>query len=118
MRRQQPMDFAIALFFAMAIAMRASPVLAQQVECRAESGLTAVAHAAPVKLLLRNHSSQPRRLYWIDFEGQRKPYGIIAPGKDREQQSSVGNHWVVTDELDKCLAIFAVSAAGTIFDLE
>jgi hypothetical protein len=101
----------------MAIVMRASPVIAQQVECSTESGLTAVARAAPMKLLFRNHSSQPRRLYWIDFEGQRKSYGMIAPGQDREQPSSVGNHWVVTEESDKCLAIFAASPAA-IFDIE
>src|ERR1700744_1690081 len=87
------------LSIAMAVSMMCtSPVAAQKVECGAESGLTAVAHAAPMKLLFRNHSTQPRRLYWIDFEGLRKPYGVIAPGTDRAQPSSVGNHWVVTDE--------------------
>jgi hypothetical protein len=114
MRRHEFIGLAIAFFF---VVMRASPVLAQQMDCNVEQSLTAIAGAAPVKLSFRNNSTQPRRLYWIDYQGQRKFYGIVAPGKDREQQSSAGNHWVVTDESDKCLAIFAASMTTTNFDI-
>jgi Caspase domain/VHL beta domain len=114
MRRHEFIGLAIAVFF---VVMRVSPVLAQQMDCNVEHSLTAVAGAAPVKLSFRNNSAQPRRLYWIDYQGQRKFYGTVAPGKDREQQSSAGNHWVVTDESDKCLAIFAASMTATNFDI-
>jgi len=114
MRRREFIGLAIAFFF---VVIGASPVFAQQMDCSVEHSLTAVAGAAPVKLSFRNNSTQPRRLYWIDFHGERKFYGILAPGKDREQQSSAGNHWVVTDESDKCLAIFAASMTATAFDI-
>jgi von Hippel-Lindau disease tumor supressor len=117
MRRRESRSFAIAIFFVMAMVIRASPVSAQQIDCSVERGLTAVAGAAPVQLLLQNRATQPRRLYWIDFQGQRKFYGIVAPGEDRQQQSSAGNHWVVTDESDKCLAIFAASPTANTFDI-
>jgi hypothetical protein len=117
MRRRESIGLAIALLFAMAVGMRAAPVSAQQVDCGVERGLTAIAGNPPVKLLFHNRSTEPRRLYWIDYQGQRKFYGIVAPGKDREQQSSVGNHWVVTDASDKCLAIFAASQTANTFDI-
>ena len=110
------MKLAIAVLAA-AMVMRGSPAAAQQMDCKVENTLTATAGAAPVKLLFQNSSTEPRRLYWIDYNGQRKFYGVVAPGKDRQQQSSVGNHWVVTDDTDKCLAIFAVSPAVTTFDI-
>ena len=106
---------AIAIL-AVAMVMRGAPAVAQQIDCKVENTLTAIAGAALVKLLFRNSSEQPRRLYWIDYNGQRKIYGIVAAGKDRQQQSSVGNHWVVTDDSDKCLAIFAASPEVTTFD--
>jgi hypothetical protein len=53
-------DPAIDASFGLSFAVAASivcvaPVVAQQVECSTESGLTAVAHAAPMKLRFRNH---------------------------------------------------------------
>jgi hypothetical protein len=100
-----------------AMVVGGAPAVAQQIDCKVENTLTAIAGAAPVKLLFQNSSEEPRRLYWIDYNGQRKFYGVIAPGKDRQQQSSVGNHWVVTDNAEKCLAIFVVSPAVTTFDI-
>ena len=117
MRRRESIGLAIAFFFVAAIGTRASPASAQQTDCNAEGNLTAVAGNPPVKLFFQNSSNQPRRLYWIDFHGQRKFYGVVAPGKDREQQSSVGNHWIVTDDSDRCLAIFAASAISTTLDI-
>lgn len=118
MRRRESLGLAIAVFFAMATVIRVSPALAQQTDCGGEGNLVAVAGNPPVKLSFQNSSAQPRRLYWIDFHGQRKFYGVVAPGKNHEQQSSVGNHWVVTDESDKCLAIFAASSISTTLNIE
>ena len=100
---------------AMAAALHAVPGLAQQIDCGREKGLKAIGGQAPAVLSFHNPSAQPRRLYWIDFQGQRKAYGIIAPGGDRKQSSSVGNHWVVTDEANQCVALFTVSTAANAF---
>ena len=57
---RQSMRLSINLSFVIAVStLLVSPVVAQQVECSTESGLTAVAHAAPVMLRFRNHAAQP-----------------------------------------------------------
>jgi hypothetical protein len=108
-----------AAFFFLALAavvvLRASPGLAQALDCSVESSLKAVAGQPPVQLSLSNTSAAPRHLYWIDAQGQRKSYGVIAPGGSRQQPTSIGNHWVVTDAANNCLAIFTASAAQGAF---
>lgn len=91
--------------------------IARAEDCSTESSLRAVTGGAPADLLFHNSSSQPRRLYWIGFSGERKPYGTIPAGADRKQRSSVGNHWLVTDESDRCLAIFAASETADTLDI-
>jgi hypothetical protein len=103
------------LAFAAALVLRASPGMAQALDCSVEGSLKAIGGQPPVDLTFINTSAEPRHLYWIDYQGQRKPYAVIAPGSSHSQPSSIGNHWVVTDAADNCLAIFAVSADRAAF---
>ncbi|MEE3367733.1 MAG: family 16 glycoside hydrolase [Planctomycetota bacterium] len=44
-----------------------------------------------------NKSGKPVKLFWIDYKGQRKPYGELAPGGTREQGTVEGNTWLITN---------------------
>jgi len=91
--------------------------MAQTLDCSVEGSLKAIAGQPPVEMSFSNSSAEPRNLYWIDYQGQRQSYGVIAPGNARGQPSSEGNHWVVTDAADNCLAIYTASAAQPDFDV-
>ncbi len=60
----------------------------------------------PVRLLIENRSDKPAQLFWIDFEGNRKPYGWIRNGSDTEQHTFAGHLFLVTDAKGDPLALF------------
>lgn len=49
------------------------------------------------------------KLWWVDGQGTRKPYGGVAPSGDSMQQTYAGHCWLVTDEignpLGHCVAL-------------
>ena len=86
------------------------PAAAQSQDCSAESSLKSVQAGGPVELAFRNASTERRRLYWIDPNGDRKFNGLIEGGNLLRQTTSTGQSWVVTDDAEKCL--FAITATG------
>jgi hypothetical protein len=52
-----------------------------------------------------NRSSRPVQLYWLDFQGQRKSYGIMAPGTAHQQHTFSSHPWVVVDDANKVRAL-------------
>jgi dipeptidyl aminopeptidase/acylaminoacyl peptidase len=53
-----------------------------------------------------NRTKGEVRLYWMDSDGQRQPYGVIRAGEERDQRTYAGHVWVVTDAEDRTLAVF------------
>ncbi len=97
------------------IAALAATVLANNsasaLDCSAEATLKAVPSSAQTEIDFRNASPQTRRLYWLDANGERTFIALVAPNSILKQPSSVGNSWVVTDEMEKCVTV--VTAAQT-----
>jgi VHL beta domain len=73
-----------------------------------------IASAAPVAVEFVNTSSQPRKLYWIDFAGTRQSYGVLAPGQSGFLTSFITHSWLVTDLAETCLGTLVLSAGGRI----
>ncbi len=46
-------------------------------------------------IVLVNKRAEPVELFWIDRTGSRKSYGLIAPGKTREQPTRPGAVWQI-----------------------
>ena len=63
-----------------------------------------------VSVTFFNNSSRPVRLYWLNNEGLRKPYGIIPSRGRREQRTFTTHPFLIADENDRGLVIFV---AGT-----
>ncbi|QDT36240.1 von Hippel-Lindau disease tumor suppressor protein [Stratiformator vulcanicus] len=48
-------------------------------------------------LQITNNSKQAVNVFWIDFEGNEKPYGRLQPGESRRQITGLKNVWVIKD---------------------
>jgi hypothetical protein len=56
-----------------------------------------------------NISSQPRRLFWIDFTGNRHLKGVVMPGLPVRWPTFVTHAWQITDMEDTCLGTVVIS---------
>ena len=53
-------------------------------------------------------------VFWLDNEGERKPYGSVQAGQERQQHTFAGHVWLVVDRQGKVLAAFeATEEPGT-----
>lgn len=58
-----------------------------------------------------NRTQTTLNLYWMDTEGNRRPYGTIAPGETREQHTFGGHVWLVTDPGGRIMGVFEATDA-------
>ena len=65
-------------------------------------------------VVFENRRSSPARLYWIDFDGQRKSYGTIAPGGTHRQATFAGHRWLVADDSDHPLGVATATDATAV----
>jgi dipeptidyl aminopeptidase/acylaminoacyl peptidase len=67
------------------------------------------------KIRFRNSSTETIRIFWLDFNGARKPYGELKPGATYEQNTFDGHVWLVEGETGQTLGVFeAVEGAGDV----
>ena len=59
-----------------------------------------------------NQRSEPVKLWWIDEDGARKPYGIINAKTRRQLQTFAGHAWLVTDTEGKPLGSFTAESSN------
>lgn len=62
----------------------------------------------PFQVVFINRSSSVVKLQWMDPTGKPKPYGEIAAGNRKRQQTRPGAVWLITDESDQPLGHFVV----------
>ncbi len=53
-----------------------------------------------------NARTAPVVVYWLDYDGQRRQYGLLQAGQSYRQQTYVGHPWLVTDERGQALVCF------------
>jgi len=53
-----------------------------------------------------NRTSAPVNLFWIDSDGNRRPYGTIQPGQSHEQHTFAGHVWLVTGAGGSLLGVY------------
>ncbi|MDF1702989.1 MAG: hypothetical protein P1V36_17715 [Planctomycetota bacterium] len=65
------------------------------------------------RVLFVNESGVDVRIYWLGYDGKRKPYGTLRAGASEERATLAFHVWVVTDDAGRELARFrAGKAAG------
>lgn len=71
-----------------------------------EGAMRSVNSENPTTLQIVNKTAAPVKLYWLDYEGRRKSYGEIPPFGRQSQSTYVGHPFILTDRLERGLAIF------------
>jgi hypothetical protein len=65
---------------------------------------------AGTKLTFRNASAKPVLVYWIEWDGSRRPWrGELAPGATAVcERSHIGHYWLICDKDKKGLGIYKI----------
>ena len=58
------------------------------------------------RIVFRNGLAQTVQLYWLDYDGRRRPYLSLSPGETGVQPTFFSHIWVVADPGGRCLAIY------------
>jgi dipeptidyl-peptidase 4 len=61
-----------------------------------------------------NRTTRNVSLFWLDFQGQRRPYGVIAAGTQREQHTFSGHVWLTSEEPGTVIAVYEATDASSI----
>ena len=67
-----------------------------------------------IEVEFTNELTVPLRLTWLDREGRRRPYGVIAPGKSRRQHTFPGHAWILIDPEDMVVTGFVAGEGNAI----
>jgi hypothetical protein len=63
-----------------------------------EEGLRSVHSAVEAQIRFVNQSGQTVRVYWLDYEGERKLYQTLRAGEDYDQPTYLTHPWLVAGE--------------------
>lgn len=58
------------------------------------------------RILFVNKTAKTVQLFWLDYQGERRPYGSVLAGKSAERSSLVGHQWLAADPKGRALARF------------
>ena len=99
----------LASAFILLVAALPSAALADAAACGSASTLRSPGGAptAATSILFVNKSAAPINIVWIDYDGARKPYATIAPGKNLVQRTFVNHLWTIESAAGRCLGVFS-----------
>ncbi|MEM7383411.1 MAG: sulfatase-like hydrolase/transferase, partial [Verrucomicrobiota bacterium] len=63
-------------------------------------------------VVFSNQSGQPAKVFWMDRQGNPKPYGTLEAGWRKPYSTRPGAVWLITDGKDKPLGHFVVGDRG------
>ncbi|MEM7043432.1 MAG: hypothetical protein AAF543_11540 [Pseudomonadota bacterium] len=75
-------------------------------------------NANEVIVTFRNQTSEAITVYWVDFEGQRQPYGVVDPGREKRQGTFEGHRWELESESGHLLGRFVATTADSVAEVE
>jgi hypothetical protein len=71
-----------------------------------EAKLRSLSSQEPTALLLVNRTSTDYSLFWLDFEGKRKPYGILHAGEKLVEHTFATHPWLVARPDGRTVGIY------------
>ena len=80
---------------------------AARLGCEDAQQMRSPASVHPIVVSVPNDSATRLELLWMNFKGQPKSYGFIAPHETRELQTYAGHVWLLQDPQGKCTSAFA-----------
>jgi len=107
LRRYDPEAFALLddLYGGRIPVARSEPVRLAALPRAREADLRS-ADGVVTAIRFRNETGRPLQFHWIDAEGNRKLYGVLAPGETRDQETFSTHVWLITDAEGRALALY------------
>ncbi len=65
-----------------------------------------------IDIVFNNQSGQPAKVFWMNRQGQPKPYGTLEAGWRKPYSTRPGAVWLITDSDDTSLGYFVVGDRG------
>ena len=59
-------------------------------------------------VVFTNNRNEPVKIFWVDRQGKRKPYGTLEAGWRKPYKTHPGAVWLITDANEKPLGHFVV----------
>ncbi len=75
-------------------------------KCAEERGARSIEGKQATTMLFQNNRASPVRIYWLDYQGQRKLFAEVAPGRQHVQRTYITHPWIVTDDTERCFALY------------
>lgn len=79
---------------------------AKTVDCASEGSLRTKETGDQISMQFENLTSSPRKVYWLNFDGNRTLYQTLGPGVNWEVSTYAEHLWVVTDSAERCQGIY------------
>ena len=76
-----------------------------------ETKVNSISSSTETSITFCNKTKKKVKVYWIDFEGRRKPYGQISAGQTREYHTFATHPWLIANSEDKAIALFVATEA-------
>jgi von Hippel-Lindau disease tumor supressor len=71
-----------------------------------EKGIKSVNSDVEAKIKFVNKSEKTIKVYWLDFDGDRKLYQTLKDGESCELETFLTHPWVITDENDNAWYLY------------
>jgi|GEM_PF-1133102 len=82
-------------------------------DCAAEAGLKSRSSAEAARMVFRNGTAEAVRMFWLDFQGNRRAYQLVPGGGLHIQRTFVSHPWLLADSTGKCLAVVMPKRDGS-----
>jgi hypothetical protein len=63
----------------------------------------------PIRLSFFNKTKNNIKIYWIDYQGDKKLYETLAPDQNLVEPTYATHPWLITDSFNNCLGAFVAS---------
>lgn len=93
----------------------AAPAFADGHRCGAEEAIYSVRGVEPTTVTFYNASRIVIRIYWIDYDGVRRHYSTLRPGRSYIANTYASHPWIVTDAWDDCQQVIYAERDGMTF---
>jgi von Hippel-Lindau disease tumor supressor len=81
-------------------------------DCSTESQSRSVDGSKPTALKFENTSSQPIKLFWLDYQGKRQLYKELMPKENYSVNTFATHPWVAAKSNGNCIGIYTSSFQG------
>ena len=95
--------------------LRSCADLAEAHACLSEPEFASRPSKEPTGMVFANRSSSTVRIYWLDFQGNRRLYRNLSPGDKTSQSTFIGHNWLIADLHDRCIGIFKAAPQSFAF---